>query len=160
MELLVVLGLLVTAFVAFDLVWAPPPWLRRLSDAVADRDRGPHVPHGVPLDLDEYGVPDVTPAPRGTDGSGAAGAPAALSWELFSREFVHRRLLALSDELDRLDRDRSIFARGFHTLAARSAYDALRAEERRFVDDAADRPAAPTLVLAGGPVSRREELEL
>ena len=154
MELLVVLALLVGVFVGFDLLWSPPPWLRRLSDVVADRDPGPHVPDGGPLVLDADGVPDVTP------GADAAPAPVPLSWELFSPEFVHRRLRELSAELDRLDSDRSIFARGFHTLAARSAYDALRAEERRFVDDAADRPAAPTLVLAGGPVSRREELEL
>jgi hypothetical protein len=151
MELLVVLGLLVAVFVGLDVLWAPPPWLRRLSDVVADRDPGPRVPDGVPLDLDVDGVPDVTPA---ADPDRTA---APLSWELFSPEFVHRRLLALSDELDRLDRDRSIFARGFHTLAARSAYDALRAEERRFVDD---RPADLTLVLSGGPVRHREELEL
>ena len=51
--------------------------------------------------------------------------------DLFQLEFVQHRLHALSDELDRLDRDPDVFAKAFHTLVARSAYQALLADASR-----------------------------
>lgn len=51
-------------------------------------------------------------------------------WGLFTEEFVQDRLHALEAELARLDRDPDVFARAFHTLVTRAAYEALLAEAR------------------------------
>jgi hypothetical protein len=58
----------------------------------------------------------------------------AVESELFSRELVRRRLAALAEELERLDRDPDAFAKAFHTMAARAAYEALLAEASRLTD--------------------------
>ncbi len=50
---------------------------------------------------------------------------------LLSREAVQRRLAALSEELVRLDEDRSIFARAFRTYVVQDAYRALLADASR-----------------------------
>ena len=53
---------------------------------------------------------------------------------LLSEEHVRRRLDALAQELERLDRDPDIYAKAFHTGAARSAYEALKAEAAAFAE--------------------------
>ena len=55
-------------------------------------------------------------------------------WGLFSAAFIRRRLAALADELDRLDHDPLVFAKAHHTMAARSAYDALMADASRLTE--------------------------
>jgi|SRR3954453_1880684 hypothetical protein len=47
---------------------------------------------------------------------------------LFTASFVRDRLRALQAELQRLDANPDVFAKAFHTLVARSAYEALLAE--------------------------------
>jgi hypothetical protein len=51
-----------------------------------------------------------------------------LQSSLFSGPFIRERLDALHHELQQLDRDPVVFAKAFHTIAARSAYDALVAD--------------------------------
>jgi len=60
----------------------------------------------------------------------------AVEWELFSLPFVRRRLAALAEELERLDRDPDVFAKAFHTMVARSAYEALSADASRLAEQA------------------------
>ena len=50
---------------------------------------------------------------------------------LLSREAVQRRLVVLSEELVRLDEDRSIFARAFRTYVVQDAYRALQTDASR-----------------------------
>jgi hypothetical protein len=50
---------------------------------------------------------------------------------LLSREAVQRRLAVLSEELVRLDEDRSVFARAFRTYVVQDAYRALLADASR-----------------------------
>jgi hypothetical protein len=59
---------------------------------------------------------------------------AAVEWWLSSPEFVRRRLAALAEELERLDRDPDVFAKAFHTMAARAAYETLLADASRLAD--------------------------
>jgi len=59
-----------------------------------------------------------------------------LEWQLFSLPFVRRRLAALAEELERLDRDPDVFAKAFHTMVARSAYESLSAEASRLAEQA------------------------
>lgn len=66
------------------------------------------------------------PTPIGDDRAEPDGLKA--EWGLFTEAFVRERLRALEVELARLDRDPDVFARAFHTIAARSAYDALLVE--------------------------------
>ncbi|MBI4942140.1 MAG: hypothetical protein HY830_15450 [Actinobacteria bacterium] len=67
-----------------------------------------------------HGTPPEPAAPRVPDLGG-----------LLSREAVQRRLAALSEELVRLDEDRSIFARAFRTYVVQDAYRALLADASR-----------------------------
>ena len=60
----------------------------------------------------------------------------AVEWELFSLPFVRRRLAALAEELERLDRDPDVFAKAFHTMVARSAYETLSADASRLAEQA------------------------
>lgn len=90
--------------------------------------------------------------------------PDADGSELFSLAFVQRRIRSLADELDRLDRDRTIFARAFRTHVAQDAY-------RHLLDDASRLATARTLDLDGPVLAEpvgaassgsrfREELDL
>ena len=58
---------------------------------------------------------------------------------LFSPAFVRRRLAALAEELERLDRDPDAFAKAFHTKVARTAYEALLADASRLAEQPAPR---------------------
>jgi len=77
------------------------------------------------------------------------GDTAPVECGLFSQAFVRRRLAVLAEELDRLDRDPDAFAKAFHVMAARTAYEALLAEASRLTD----RPVPRTgVVLDAEPV--------
>jgi hypothetical protein len=88
------------------------------------------------------------------------GPELSAQWGLFTAAFVRERLHALEEEMQRLDRDPDVFARAFHTLAARSAYESLLSE----VTTIAEQPwwrvgevvDAEVLAYSGGP---REVLE-
>ena len=131
MAIVLVLLLLVAVAVAIDLAIPPRP---AWATALAGRRTQP-----PPDDA-------VGPAPM-------AG--------LFSRELVQQRLDLLSAELQRLETDRSLFARAFRTYVAKDAYSALLADRTRLA-------RVTTLDLGGitfeddvpGVRSRREELEL
>jgi hypothetical protein len=71
--------------------------------------------------------------PWGADTAGDSPGEAEMTveWGLFTREFIHARLDALVDELERLDDDPDIFAKAFHTMVARSAYEALLVDASR-----------------------------
>jgi hypothetical protein len=98
--------------------------------------------------------------------SAGAAAPAedddaAVEWELFSLPFVRRRLAALAEELERLDRDPDVFAKAFHTMVARSAYEALSADASRLAEEARRRTGPTFDVERVGPSQRvGEVLEL
>lgn len=140
------LAILALLLVAAELVLSPPSWLARLAASARRRlsgnDDQPELA-SLGADLGENAVTTV-------------------EWGLFPRQFIQHRLQALAAELDLLDRDPDVFARAFHTIAARSAYDAL-------LDDAA-RLSAPPPARAGSRLSvgglspsstgSREELEL
>jgi hypothetical protein len=87
-------------------------------------------------------------------------------WSLFSRPFIAHRLAALDRELERLEHDPDVFAKAFHTLAARSAYEALAADARRLADTLdpsyADggRGRGMEFELLGPSAGRREELDV
>jgi len=58
-----------------------------------------------------------------------AGAPHETDDEMpggiISEDLIRRRLDALTDELERLERDPDVFAKAFHTNVARTAYQTL-----------------------------------
>lgn len=82
---------------------------------------------------------DLTIPPRPAWARALADRPAAPSPDddrpvtagLFSRELVQQRLDLLAAELQRLETDRSIFARAFRTYVAKDAYAALLADRTR-----------------------------
>jgi hypothetical protein len=80
----------------------------------------------VPVGL--LGVPQTAPA--SDTGEAADEVPA-----LFSEDMIRRRLDALADELDRLERDPDVFAKAFHTNVARSAYETLVADRARMAEE-------------------------
>jgi hypothetical protein len=77
------------------------------------------------------------------------------AYDPFALAAVQRRLGILAAELDRLDRDRTVFARAFRTLVAQAAYAAL-------LDDAERLAAAMTfeLEVCGTLSPVREEIEV
>ncbi|HET9655605.1 MAG TPA: hypothetical protein VFP72_09645 [Kineosporiaceae bacterium] len=99
----------------------------------------------------------LPPQPVAPDGIEAA----AVESGLFTPAFVQARMRALAAELDRLDHDPDVFARAFHTLAAREAYQALAVEAARQAEELRRSPG-PVLeeVSAGMTGGRREVLEL
>lgn len=110
MVVLLVVVLLAGLLLPLELLGLPPNrWVRRRGEGTAPEPDGDHL--AIPA-RDE-------PADR--DGMTA-------EWGLFTEEFVRERLRALEEELARLDREPGVFARAFHTLAARAAYDALLVE--------------------------------
>ena len=65
------------------------------------------------------------------DGRGSVGS-------LLTVDEVRQRLVAMAAELNRLDRDQTMIARGFHTQVAQAVYAALLEDEARL-------SAVPTL---------------
>jgi hypothetical protein len=116
---------------------------------------------GYRIDRDAYALPPVQiDAERAGDGPGEADET-TVEWGLFSWQFIRRRLDALSEELERLDRDPDVFAKAFHTMVARSAYEALLADASRLADQPR-RYAGQTLDVefVGPSTGMREVLEL
>lgn len=92
------------------------------------------------LGLDADGGAQVEPArpdPWRRPGWNDADEPLQMSLHggLFTASFIRRRLDALMEELARLDRDPDVFAKWFHTSAARSAYEALLVEATKATED-------------------------
>jgi hypothetical protein len=124
--------------VAMGLLWFPSPWLRWLADRVTR------------LMLSDPG-----------EQPGTAGDGSTHEWESLTRPYIRGRIDALTQELERLDRDPDVFARAFHTMAARSAREALLADASRLID----RPAWCAvqrfeIEVAGTSTGPLEELEL
>jgi hypothetical protein len=92
------------------------------------------------------------------DGSGDSGGQ---EWAALTRPYIRGRLDALAAELERLDRDPDVFAKAFHTMAARSALESLLADLSRLADRPA-RPAGPRFEVeaAGTSTGSLEALEL
>ena len=84
-----------------------------------------------------------------------------VEWGMFTEAFVQARLAALARELERLDNDDTdVFAKGFHTMVVRSAYESLLSDAARFAAQPW-RPTGPMLdvePLAPSGGGRREEL--
>lgn len=53
---------------------------------------------------------------------------------IFSEDLIRRRLDALADELERLERDPEVFARAFHTNVARTAYETLLVDAEQLTE--------------------------
>jgi|SRR5689334_5864465 len=113
MAFLLLVTLLVGLLVLLEVLVLPPEWRSRLLRTALtpepDADADPELP-----------------TPIGDDRAERDGLNA--EWGLFTEAFVRERLRALEVELARLDRDPDVFARAFHTIAARAAYDALLVE--------------------------------
>jgi hypothetical protein len=134
MDILLPIVLLAGLFLVVGVPWSPPSWLRTLAGTATRRGRGVN----------------------------AAPAAASIEWDMLTLAFVRRRIDVIAAELERLDRDPAVFAKGFRTIVARSAYEALMADASRLA-------AVPSLdlncdfgfelVLEGTPTQRREVLE-
>jgi hypothetical protein len=64
-----------------------------------------------------------------------AGLEMTMQSGLFTRAVIQGRLEALTEELARLDRDPDVFAKAFHTMVARSAYQALLSDAATLIDE-------------------------
>jgi hypothetical protein len=144
MQNLLAVVLVAVLCLAIRLLSSPPSWVGSLADRVP-RARVPD---------------DGEPPESGADVPGGADQ-VTVEEVLLTQPFVRRRLDALAEELERLDRDPDVFAKAFHTMVARSARDALRADASRL----ADRPPRCTrdtfdVEVVGPSTGPREELEL
>jgi hypothetical protein len=116
MEILFAVALMALLLVPIEI--RPPSFL----SWVADRGGQP--------DVVRDGEPWRT-APPSVD----AGLEMTMQSGLFTRAVIHSRLEALTEELARLDRDPDVFAKAFHTLVARSAYQAQLTDAATLVDE-------------------------
>jgi hypothetical protein len=144
LEILFAVALMAALLLPIELLRLPPSWLSQVAE-------GGGEPKLVG-DGEQAGA--VADSPSGT---------LAMSMQsgLFTRTVIQRRLEALGEELERLDRDPDIFAKAFHTMVARSAYQALLIDATTLVDQ----PCAHTgesldLQLVGPSTELWEELEL
>ena len=64
----------------------------------------------------------------------AEAAPFSADWDPHALSNVHHRMDVLAAELERLERDHSVFARAFRTHVAKSAYAALLADAARLAE--------------------------
>ena len=137
MELLVTFSLTVALFVALEIFWCQPAWLRGLFDAARGVE---HQPGSAQL------LPD--------------GNLSALS-------FVHERLDILAAELERLEHEPSTFARAFRTHVAQSAYQDLLDDVVRLANTSPPTAGSPLsdvtvveIALANSLTPLQEELEV
>jgi len=126
---------------AIGLLWFPWSCLGRLAERLTSSDVGAQ--------------PGAAEAGTGADDR------TTREWELLTRPYLRGRVDALTEELERLDRDPDVFAKAFHTMVARSAREALLADAARL----ADRPARYAahrfeIEVAGTSTGPLEELEL
>ena len=117
----------------------PPSWSDRLADRVSRLTSSGDV-----------------------DQSGPDGAGDQITVDLgpLSRQEVERRLDALAEELERLDRDPEIFARAFHVMVVRAAHEALLVDAARLADQPRFTDQLFAVELMAPSTGPREELEL
>jgi len=101
MAILLAVTVLVGLLVPLEQLKLPPSWRVGQAGDELDQPRRPDEPDGMQA-----------------------------QWGLFTAAFVRERLHALEEEMRRLDHDPDVFARAFHTIAARSAYEALLDEAK------------------------------
>jgi hypothetical protein len=144
MELLFAVLAMAGLFLAINASWFPPSWLGWVADRVT----------GLKL-------ADDGERPRGAEDGPGEADETTVEWGLLARPFIRRRLDALAEELERLDRDPDVFAKAFHTMVARSAHDALLADASRLAHQP-PRYASQTfdVELMGPSTGFSEELEL
>jgi len=138
MLLLCAVTLTAGLFFAVRALRSPPSWWRRLADGVLglmSSDGGEH------------------PGPGGAD-------QITIEWGPLTRPFLQRRLDALADELERLDRDPDIFAKAFHVMVVRAAHEALLADASRLADQPRYAGQMFDVELMSPSTGSREELEL
>jgi hypothetical protein len=141
MDTVFALALVAGTALTITVLWFPPSWLDQVADAVG---RGTSADDGERLG----------------DRLGQGAAP-PVDWELLTRTSMLRRLDALAEELERLDRDPDVFAKAFHLMVLRSARDALLSDVARFADPAPRCASALLDVeLAAPSTGKREVLEL
>jgi len=129
----------------------------------------------LPTELLRSTLSWLSPVPDGSDqpelvgddveSAAAGGGPdddeLTVVWGLFTSSDIQHRLHALADELERLDHDPGIFAKAFHTTAARSAYEALLVDASRYRAQPGPLPVPVVDVpLLAPSTERREELDL
>src|SRR5688500_18658288 len=95
MDMLLTFGMPLLLFVALEILWCRPTWLRPPSDSFPDGERGTSA---------SLLAPDDDP---------------------FALSFVRHRLDVLAAELTHLETDSEIFAKAFRTHVAKAAYQAL-----------------------------------
>jgi hypothetical protein len=83
-----------------------------------------------------------------------------VEWGPRTQSFVQRRLDALAEELQRLDRDPDIFAKAFHVMVARAAHEALLVDASRLADQPRYAAQLFDVELLSPSTGPREELEL
>jgi len=155
------LALILLAALLLASGWA---WLRR--PPAMDQPVGTTMDRSTQWAVDEHVVDDRAADHRSVDDRMVdartvldLGAPAALELspedDLFTLAWVRRRLDILAGELERLERDREVFAKAFHTHAAQIAYQGLLADASRLA-------AVATLEMefSTSAASAREELRL
>ena len=141
---LLAIALVAGLWLAIEVIWSPPSSLGWFPDRFTR-----------PEPAADGGQPE-------TAGYGTGEADQTnVDWELHNQQFVRRRLDALAEELDRLDREPDVFAKAFHTMVARAAHDALLADASRLADRA-PRYAGPArnFEVGGASTGRSEELAL
>ncbi len=147
MEIVLTLAVTAGILLAIQVFWFPPRWLGWVVEQVQRRRRAR-----------DGGHPD---AARTADDATRRNADTTDERGFFTRPFLRRRLDALAEELERLDRDPTIFAKAFHTMAARSAYEALLVDASRIPDEPPRHVGQVfDYELVGPSRSRREELEI
>jgi hypothetical protein len=143
MQILLAVALMAALLVPLEQLWSPSASSVQVADRVSQ------------WDLVEVEQPGAGGAAWGDS------VEMTMEWGLFTRAFIGRRLAALAEELERLDREPDIFAKAFHTSVARSAYEALLVDASRL----SDQPSRPTVQslefeLLGPVTVLHEELEL
>jgi hypothetical protein len=114
MDILLPMGLLVALFLGFEFLLWRSTW----------RGSARHEP----------ALAESPAGARGEIDFQAADQPLADDWDPAALPFVRHRLDVLAEELERLDRDHSVFARAFRYQVARSAYQALIADASRLAE--------------------------
>ena len=111
MEILFAIGLMAALLLPGELWGFAPSWLSWVPSRLRQLE--------LHRDGEQHGAPDDE-----------LGEPLEMSMQpgLFEAQLIRDRLDALTEELERLDRDPDIFAKAFHTIVARSAYEALMAD--------------------------------
>jgi hypothetical protein len=142
MESLFAVALMAGFVVAIKVLRLPLSWPGRVPEGVA-RQRPHSGERAKPGGADEMPADEMT-----------------VEWGLLAEPFIRRRLDALVEELERLDRSTDTFAKAFHTTVARSAYEALLADASRLAGQPRHAGALCDFQLTEPSAGSREELEL